>query len=94
MKKSGCSVQISFFVGDVPESGTQEEYGNDRGSEASCRAIRYAKQHRIASGIERMAYQFLIKNMKHVLEMVDFMGERVLLHSSFGMCFLSIKKKK
>lgn len=30
MKKSGCSVQISFFVGDVPESGTQEEYGNDR----------------------------------------------------------------
>ena len=56
--------------------------------------IRYAKQHRIASGIERMAYQFLIKNMKHVLEMVDFMGERVLLHTSFGMCFLSIKKKK
>jgi len=41
-----------------------------------------------------MAYQFLIKNMKHVLEMVDFMGERVLLHTSFGMCFLSIKKKK
>lgn len=23
MKKSGCDVQISFFVGDVPKSGTQ-----------------------------------------------------------------------
>lgn len=41
-----------------------------------------------------MAYQFLIKNMKHVLEMVDFMGERVLLHTSFGMCFSFNKKEK
>ena len=62
----------------VPESSTQGESGNRQRSEESCTGIRYAKQHRIASGIEKMTYQILIKNMKHVLKIIDFMGERAL----------------
>ena len=57
VKKSGYHVQVSFFIGNVPESGTQGGSGNRRRSEESCTGIQYARRIWEQAAIGRKLYR-------------------------------------